>query len=285
MTEKPEEERSIEPEKIFEIIDNTEEKLNRLHKEFSEKTQDVGFALDTLRSLRETYLPLCNSVEDYQELGLIMTSGYNNLQAINNELGTIYSAVRVPFGQIRMVAQSVYTACATASSVAGTINPEYSHMPEYPAYLNQDKAVVTQNLTVLDPSLSDTYEEIEQTYYGTTSDNVRASMSIARQTFDHFFDRLAPDDEVKKTEAWRIRFEKTGDDKVTREDRVNYAIQAHVKNPQRQTTLINSVDNVIKSYKVLNKLHTRGQINNESCKQAIFVVKKFIEDFAFSFNE
>ncbi len=60
-----------------------------------------------------------------------------------------------------------------------------------------------ERFSVFDNALGKTYKEIDETLYGTISDPERATMFVVRQLYDHFFQVLAPDEEVRASKYWR----------------------------------------------------------------------------------
>jgi hypothetical protein len=60
---------------------------------------------------------------------------------------------------------------------------------------------------------------------------------------------------------------------------IGRSIDEAIKCPFRAETLIESVDNIIKAYKCLNSLHTRGRMDDRAARQALFTIKHFIAEF------
>lgn len=279
MSDQNEENKIIDADRIMSELDATKTDLESLRNDLLEKTQEVGFALEATQSIKTNFSTLLADSENINEHQPILSSGYYQLGAIRNEINLIRQGSKAPLGEIRGVVQSVYTMCSTSGSIAGTINPQESEIPQMPSFLIPSTEYIVNKLTALDPSLADSYREVEQTYYGTEADNIKTSLGVMRQTFDHFFNVLAPDDKVKESKYWGRNKNEKGELIVTRRERIQYSIATHVMNEFRANTLMNSLDMIINLYKELNRLHTRGRVNIRSSKLALFTIKHFLEDF------
>ena len=190
MTDKNDENRIIHPDELMKAVNSAIEDLANLHSRLVGKTQETGFALDTLRHTRDNYVTMVSNVGDFPEVQNAVSSAYYHVTAIDTEITHINSSLANPFNEIRGLTQSVTTACATSGSIAGTISPENGYIAEIPPFLQPNESNIVKSLSELDPALVDSYREIDQVLYATNADNLRASMMQARQVFDHFFNKL-----------------------------------------------------------------------------------------------
>lgn len=280
MPDQNDESPNISSDDLMEGLDSAIEDFTTFHKSLMEETQEVGFALEVLHRTKENFIPIITNLGSYPELESVVTSGYYQIQAIRNEIGYIRNSLVNPFQEIRGLTHSVTLSCTTSGSVAGTIVPGQGNIPETPSFLKPNEHLVYGALSKLDPALADSYREIDQILYATKADNLRTSMMQARQVFDHFFEKLAPSDNVRNSKYWKPKIGEEDELLVTRRERVRYAIETHVNDLFRANTLIKGLDNIIDSYKVLNSLHTRGYINLRAARQAIASVKHYLEEFA-----
>src|SRR5690606_10251791 len=131
-----------------------------------------------------------------------------------------------------------------------------------------DQTEVEKKLSVIDPSLAATYREIRQAYHGTTADPARAALGLMRQVFDHFFDKLAPNDVVRTSQYWKP---KRGLDpnQVTRRERMTYAAHKHIRGKVRAQTVIANIDNILETYQMLNALHKRDALSIKQARIAL----------------
>jgi hypothetical protein len=271
---------NFEPRQLIDEIDSTINTLTSLHETMIEKTTEVGFALEAVKKAKQNYATIVDMSEEITELRSVAFSGYGYFTAINNEVSSLQTNLASPLSDIRSMAQNVGGTCIISGSVVSSLVPGYDNQVDFPTSLSSDSNGVYNILNILDPSLGQTYKEVEQVYYGTNADNTKTSLGQIRQTFDHFFSTLAPDEEVMKSKFWKREKNDKGQEIVTRKERIQYAIATHIKNPYKAKSLEGSLNVIISSYRVLNSFHERGRINARSAKQALFTVKHFLESFA-----
>ena len=174
------------------------------------------------------------------------------------------------------------TICSTSGSIIKTLDVDFTDRLDTPSFLIPDDASIYEKLAKLSQPLANTYKEIEQVFYATNADNTRAALPMMRQAFDYFFAIIAPDNDVRVSEFWQEKLDEDKPELVTRHERIRYAIATQIKNQENAEAFVNNVDLIVKSYKVLNRLHERGELNQEAAKQALLSVKHFLEDFASS---
>lgn len=273
-------EQEINSNDLLKEFDETTQELKTLHKEIIEKDQIIGYGLAALANTKENYVTLLNDPNKSMEIKPLVSSAYYQVRAIRNEVKSINAELVPPFKLLEGLVLSVSVSNATSGSVVMGIDPFQAPPPDIPAFMLPKKSVVIDILNTLDPALAKSYIEIDQVLFGTEADNVRASMSVLRQTFDHFFNILAPNIKVRRSQYWKPKKVKGKEDIIYRDERIKYAIAVHVKNLSRANTLKADLRNVLKAYKILNKLHKRGELNAKQARQALFSVKRFLEEFS-----
>ncbi len=266
---------------IQETIDNTELEARKIQQLMIEGAQSTGFIAEKMNSAKGIYLDLLSLANEHPELQPVVASGVFYISTLGQELANLRENIQDMLPNLNAAAFSASTVISTSSTSVmafSSIEPE-KYLPESPPFIERDEAIITAILTKLDPSLAKVYEEVWQAYYGTTADNIRAAIALMRQVFDYFFDVLAPDDKVRGSPYWKI---KDGDNpnQVYRRERIEYAIHTHVTDNARATTLSAGLDHILKTYKVLNGLHSRGELKVPETKQALFAIKQYLEEFA-----
>ncbi len=263
-------------------FDELQLKLEETHNFFIGMASMSGFAVDAVKIAKNNFLTMVAHLDDYPEYSFLINSAYTQINSINQN----YPSFDVDwFGaeqEIKIIARSLMTTCSTSASVVRAIDENVVSYIDPPSFLMANSDAIYQKLSKLSQPLANTYKEIEQVLYATNADNTRGAMSMTRQAFDHFFNILAPDDEVRDSDFWE---EKTGTDKpsqVYRRERIKYAIAIHIDDEKIATKLSNDITLIIDSYNVLNKLHKRGKMDEQSAKKNLFSVKHFLEDFASS---
>lgn len=157
------------------------------------------------------------------------------------------------------------------------------HLPEEPPFKKPEQQNYIEKLRKIDISLSKTYEEIGQVLYATDSDPKRAALSMMRQSFDHFFENIAPDDEVRKSKYWAV---KKGPDpnQVTRRERMMFAANTRISDKSHAQTIVSLFENILDTYQLLNKLHKRGTLSDKQAITGLRSMQKFIETWIDAIN-
>ncbi len=213
-------------------------------------------------------------------------SGIANVAAIKGGLYAVDVSNTCPTGELTSLCLSASffgTDTAATSSLLplaapGQFKVELIPLPEF----TQDKSLA-QRLSKLDPSLGKVCAEIWETLYGTTADPERSALYMIRQTWDHLFDKLAPDAEVRNSPQWTP---KEGDKKemVTREERIKYAVDRRVTDPNRKSLLLASCDQMVDLYQELNRSHKRGDVNAEKATRTLHAMYAWLQQWADALN-
>lgn len=273
-------ETNIEPENLLFEIKTTKVKLKSVHNKLIQGTTEVGFSVEGMEQLEQNVTALIGKPYPLINLQPIYNSISSTVKTMNKEINNIETNLGLPFAVIHGLAQNVRTVCTSTGSIVTATIPDFQNKIDYPSSLNPEVPKIIQILEKLDLSLADSYQEIEQVYYGTNADNTRAAISTLRQTFDHFFNVLAPDADVRRSVYWKKKMGEKDELQIYRSERIKYAIFSNVNNSNIAESLSNDLKLILNSYKVLNSLHKRGKLNNEAAKEALFTVKHFLERFA-----
>jgi TolA-binding protein len=286
MTDKAGDSREISKEKFNKKADETIEILSELQKGAMEKTQLLGLSIDLLKEYKKEITIINNNSNLSQTDIMGMTcSGYDVLESIYITSLKVKNTEKKDSINIRAIASTAYTSVETSGSIVAAISPDYEINLPSPYFFDENEASFVAKLNKISPSLSNTYQQIDQIQYGTNADTAKSMDAEARQAFDHFISEFAPDDLVKTSKYWKPKKEVGREEKVDRRERILYAINTHVKSPFRANMLIKSVDNIMRAYDVLNSLHTRGNINEKASKKAINTLKQFLRDFVSAIEE
>lgn len=267
-------------EKPEEIIDDLAESLNEMHEKLVESTTNVGFARDVIKSIRPIIVELGNSTTSNLDAIELYESNMEYLRTIRDE-------VRINLGLISPQINLVNLTAGTAINLVSTSGSTYAFIAEssdfslssFPIILTPEQHnIYATRFTELDESLGNTYREIWEVLYGTRANPERAALFLIRQSFDHLFEKLAPDDEVRKSSFWTI---KNGDkpDEVWREEKIRYAASVHINDKARAATLIASSKHMLRVYKALNRAHERGEINISKARTALEEMRTFLEEW------
>ncbi len=273
-TEKNEPDSLENPEKV---VDEIVARLSSLQGSLIDSATQVGYARDSIQASRPMWAKLSSlSINDPYKRQIYI-SGVKVLCAYRDELQAHESQAFPFFEALRNTITAGSPGFATGTT-AGLVANEDFDLPPYafpPLTHHEDYA---ERLSKLDPALGKTYQEIWEVLYGTRADPERGALYLIRQSFDHLFDLLAPDDEVRKSNFWR---HKSGGKKsqVTREERILYAANKHIKNSARAKTLSESAKHMGDVYQDLNRVHERGELNKQQALKALAEMKGILEEW------
>ena len=130
----------------------------------------------------------------------------------------------------------------------------------------------------LNPELGRLYRAVWQSFYGGAENAERAALLSMRQLYDHFFEIISPDSEVRASKYFA---RKNGDkpEQIYRKERIKYAANERVVDRQLGETLESQADYLLDLYDKLNKIHKRGQIEKESVRETLVSMQATMEEW------
>lgn len=271
-----EENRTDDPEKPEEIIDEITYELGELHDDLVEGAVKVGEQIERFTGLRRVWVGLSQSSTVDPDAVHIYDSGVNVLSSARDEIFDLKAQIGPSLGLIDKITPASDTT-VSVTSVTATIFAPGITLPTTPAFSMSDRYSSTrEKLTVIDEALAQTYEEIREVLYGTRSDPERGALFLLRQSYDHFFGALAPDDDVRASPFWQ---EKGGDtpNLVTREERIQYAASTHIGDTTTAARLASSAKHITDVYRALNRAHERETLDQEKAWAALTEMQTIIE--------
>lgn len=272
--------RNINPEELIDEIEKASQEIDQLHSKITEAGTRVGFSVQALNMTKDRVMRLIQSREDPFTYQPVINSLHQEVVFFRHEASEVSLDSTHLSHKVAGLASTSYTLATTSGSIVDSVLSSETEDFIIPYEYSPKSSEIKDALTNIDPNLFDTYREIEQILYNTKADNVKMALVATRQAFDHFFERLAPDDEVRASKYWKPKLEEGKENQIYRIERVRYAIATHVEDTFRASTLLASSQNIIATYNVLNKLHTRGKVNLKATKQAIYTIRHFLEELA-----
>ena len=276
----PEPDNNLSPDDVQKAFDSAEKKAAESQELHSQAAQYAGYTREVIHVTAPFYVHLAQLAEDYPQLRHIVASGVHFMNSIENELYQTNSQARPLLHGLSGISDSADIFCSTSGTASLVLSPsiEIPSFESPPSFVLK-KTSIEEKLSTIDPSLADTYREIGQAYHGTTADPARAAISMMRQTFDHLFGKLAPDDKVRASSDWKP---KRGSDpnQVTRRERMTYTAHTYIHDQARAETIIANIDNILETYQMLNNLHKRSALSEKQARSALKAMKKFIETWA-----
>jgi len=266
------------PKSVAETFAAAEAEAAHLQEIHLEAAQHAGYAKAVLHAIAPYYVKAAEFSEDMPNLTPVVTSGIDLAGSITAEFHSMAGSAESILAQAHNLSGTISLLASSTDSTAAIIFPGTMNLDEYeaPPFFAPDEDATYKKLCEVDPPLAQTYREVGQAFHGTTADPSRAAIACMRQTLDHFFGYLAPDDAVRNSSYWKP---KAGEDMllITRRERITYATHTYIKEPKRAKTLLNSIDVVLEAYQFLHHLHQRGALSEKQANKALRITKTFIE--------
>jgi len=263
------------------LFKETKDTADKLHQHYAEGANFTGYIRDRLEAIEPYWNTLVDYSPDDTDIDMAVGSGEVFLKSYNHKLNNLYDQLPDHSASLVTLASSCATFDANTASLADVVpvfeGKEIAHQP-CPFIDQEDFSSRGNRLEKLDKSIADTYRQVWEALHGTRSDPERAALYLMRQTYDHFFDILAPDDEVRKSSVWKKK-EGEKSELVTRVERIEYAALRHIKDEDQAKILSSSAKPILKVYNKLNQAHKRGELNPKKARKAVLAMDKILSDW------
>jgi hypothetical protein len=273
---------SVNPKDVEHLFDEAIEIADSLHHDFVDAAQSIGYSRDVLLRSKPYWVKLAEMSEGTPAVTPIADSGARFVRAYRDELAGLRGQTDIPLSRLNAAAGSAVWFSATSGSVSSIVRvPEVGEIPyePNPFRIEVGLPVYADRFARLEPALGDSYRQIWEALYGTRADPERSALFLMRQTFDHLFGRLAPDDDVRNSKYWHPK-KRDKANQVDRRERIKYAAHTHIKDPNRANTLAASAKQMLDLYYALNAAHTRGELNRKKAREALLAMRHMLEDWA-----
>jgi hypothetical protein len=270
----------ISKEELEKVFREAIEAVENMHHSLSSATEDVGYARQVLPGLFARYTVLYDEAERNPSLYPIIASGLDAIKNMGSEftrLSGLAKNIREPLNHMTNSTGTVISSTDSALSLSGIQGPDnFASIPAPPQRKSREE--YSSRLMALAESLSTAYNQIWQTYYGTSDDRYRASLFMMRQVFDHFFSHLAPDDLVRQSEYWKPK-KTEKPDQIYRSERIIYTAHTHIKNSGLVGILAASAKQINSLYEAANEAHIRGSLDEENANKALLAMDSILKDW------
>lgn len=263
------------------LFDSILSKLAMLHKQSVDAAKNFGYALMVFENLKSIWDEMSKSEIKDNDAAQMYQDNIEFLQMFDKELdySTNLSSRHLLLSGYAS-GSSAYFVNSTSSTDAfmgidlGIITPYESLMRRSP----ERQKEYSERFSKIDINLGKTYMEIWEALYGTKGDPERAALYLIRQAFDHLFDNLAPDYEVRNSIYWK---RKKGDkpDQIFRRERVEYAANKHIFDKNRKNTILATSKNMLDVYESLNRAHKRGDLDKDKARRVLNQMATFLENW------
>jgi len=276
----PEDSPNLESNSVEKIFFDAEQEAARVQQLHLESAEHAGYTRAAIHAVAPIYIKAAGESKNNPQLRSVAASGTRMAGSLTAELHYMAEISSPILARAQLVSSSATLLVASADTTASISFPGIFNLDEFeaPPFFAPNDDVTYTKLLKIDPPLAETYREVGQAFHGTTADSARAAISCMRQTIDHFFDKLAPEEAVRSSPFWEP---KTGNDpmQITRRERMTYATHTHIKDPKRAKLLLDSIDVVLVEYKNLQHLHKRGSLSEKQANKALRTTKAFIESW------
>jgi Predicted pPIWI-associating nuclease len=251
-------------------LDEIIRRFDDLHKQTVTEAQWLGQARQICLELRPAWQTITGVASNNPDAQTLVNTNTALMEAYRNEVFEVAEEIGQSHHKMRQITLGVDSLVQATGATYSFIQPNYLLIDGSALRAEISHEDYADRLSRIDPSLGKTYRSIREVLLGTRDDPERAALYLIRQTFDHLFSMLAPDDEVRKSEFWEPK-EGEKANQVSRRERIFYAIKEHVCDTTRAETLSASVSHMLEVYQALNRAHKRGAIERD---QALFSLRE-----------
>jgi hypothetical protein len=268
-------------EKPEDIIDEIVSSLDNLHEKTVEDAANIGYARDVMKSIRPLWEQLGNSTTSDPDTVDLYESNLGILHSFRDQI-TAYQELAMPLAGLSKNAAGTASFLISASSTTATFfvsTTEFSSS-DFPVFLSPDRhEKYKKRFMAFDVSLGNIYQEIWEVLYGTRGDPERGALYLLRQSFDHLFDKLAPDDEVRRSLFWKLKVGNKPQE-IWRNERIQFAAATRIKDKAIARTVLASSKHILAVYQSLNAAHERKEINRAKARKALEEMRSYLEEWA-----
>jgi hypothetical protein len=265
-------------EDIDRIFQEALKAAENLHKKLSSLTEDTGYIIDVISIAKPELDMLYSKSQEDPTAYPLVASGVDFLKGLTNEF-TVLAGITDGLST-RFTPLINSTGTFSDSTDLGTIlfNPQYEFKPLPAPPTRKSRNDYSTILKALDTTLGKTYDQVWQTYFGTSSEPHRSALFTMRTLFDNFFAWLAPDDEVRNSPFWH---KKDGDkpNQIWRPERLSYALSKHIKDKNRRTILEATAKQIGALYEAANAAHNRGALDEDKASKTLMAMDSFLKDW------
>lgn len=267
-------------------IDEAKHAADKLHASYAQGANLLGYASQQLEDIAPSWAGLASQAIGNSEYVPMLESGVMLFRAFNDELRDLQRQSIEIMEQIPSVATSVQTIAANSTINSLTtaqlslVAVPYTPCPFLPQSSTEATAI---RLERLDAALAGTYRQVWASLYGNRDDPERTALWEIRQTFDHLFDILARDEDVRRSPYWTP---KSGQNpkQVTREERIEYAANTRIADRRKAAVLAASARGTVAAYQKLNQAHCRDELDKEQATNAVRAMDQIIRDWVDALN-
>jgi hypothetical protein len=271
-------------ERIRAELRSLSQKLDSIQADLVQGAQAVGFMRRTIDDASTLWATMPSSWVLPQHSSFLTSTG-DSIGAIGKEVDRLSLVTGGLAGALVGLA-STSTAIgsgtmAFASAVGIIPTPQSNLFLHFPGDTFSRHAEYQKRFSSMDPALGRTYGELIELINATRADPYRAAMFMARQLFDHFFDAVASDPEVRAFGFWKLKTpdQSRNPDAVFRAEKIAFAAAQKIPDATRGATLLSASAQTLSVYEELNRAHTRGVLKEPEAKLAVESMIRIIQQW------
>jgi hypothetical protein len=252
--------------RIFEEVANIAE-LNQ--RETLQHAEKFGYIAHAARSIGATYestyfSDISTPDQEYLRQNAIAVGGF-----LKDTIGSITPYV---YETSKSVDEALQVFAVTSTTADTTCNiflegPARSEIEPCPFLSKSDAKACEEKLALLDGPLAGVYRSAWHNLYADNFDPGRGALWQLRQVYDHFFELLAPAEQVVQSSFWAPKSDPPFE-AIHRAERVQYAANRWIANESQRKALQESDKSMLRAYNKLNQAHERGEIDLEKARRA-----------------
>jgi hypothetical protein len=270
-------------EDLDQAFDEAFTAAKRLHTKITTLAEDTGYMVNVISSAKLQLDELFERAKTDPSVYPFVASGIDYLRGLSGELNTLNDeTVRFTF-QFGPAVNSTGTFAGTTDSGEAFWNPKYELKPFSPPPNRKTREHYSDELKELNSTLADSYNQVWQTYFGTSSEPHRAALFMMRTLFDNFFAWLGPDEEVRKSKYWH-RKDSDKPNQIWRSERLAFALEKNIKDSNRRAVLEAESKQINALYKAANEAHNRGSLDEDKASKTLLAMDSFLNDWIDSLN-
>jgi hypothetical protein len=268
-----EENKKDKPEKLQKMADEIAEMCNEQQQYHSGKAQEFGYARDVFKQIKDNiaHIPYDEPLLNPAERSLVKFRKFIQEKQRIQELYTDVSSTAFTLG----------TSVAVTGSFIAPHEPLYKiyTSPKPPSFWTPDRnEKYATRLDKLDPELGKVYRSIWNSFFGGKDNPERTALYQMCQAYDHFFDILSPDEDVRKSPFFTKKSD-NNPDRVHRKERLHYAANKKIKDESLRELLLEQDDYIIELYQRLNIAHKRSTLDRKKAKEILDAMCTMLEQW------
>ena len=263
------------PKRMAKTANDLSDILDGQQKFYAKKAEEFGYARDVLRDFSK---------------GIQNVPDNDSFFSAEHALNKFHAFAKVKAQEIKKVSfdvssqvyslGTVVVASSNMSRLQSNQSPQqrlsYPELP--PSWPPTRRAINSAKFEKLDPEIGRLFRATWESFYGSSENPERIALGCMRQLFDHFFEILSPDIEVRSSSYFVI---KDGDEpnQIHRKERISYAANTKLSDKTISESLEAQANQVLSLYRQLNKLHKRGRLDRNECEHILSALETILEQW------